>query len=56
MSRGPTHGGAGDLNRRRQAQAAREQLELALDFGGWPWSRRLSLWLDCLVILEESQA
>jgi hypothetical protein len=42
--------------RTRQAQAARGQLELALDFAGWPWSRRLSLWIDCLVILEEGAA
>jgi hypothetical protein len=38
----------------RHAQAAREQIERALDFTGWPWARRLSLWLDAFVILEET--
>ncbi len=38
---------------RQEARAARGQLELALDGAGWPWSRRLSLWIDALVILEE---
>jgi uncharacterized protein DUF3854 len=42
------------VSRRRQAQAARWQLELVLDFAGWPWSQRLSFWLDALVILEEA--
>jgi hypothetical protein len=36
-----------------QARAARGLIELALDACGWPWSRRLSLWLDALVIVEE---
>ena len=36
-----------------QARAARGQMELALDAAGWPWSRRLSLWIDALVVLEE---
>jgi hypothetical protein len=41
----------------RQARAARAVIEAALDLIHWRWSRRLSLWLDCLVILEEeSQA
>jgi len=35
------------------ARAARAELEAALDGAGWPWARRLSLWLDALVILEE---
>ncbi len=39
--------------RRKAARAARGQLELALDVVGWRWSRPLSLWIDCLVILEE---
>jgi hypothetical protein len=37
-----------------QARAARALMELALDHAGWPWSRRLSLWIDLLVLLEES--
>jgi hypothetical protein len=43
-----------------EARAARAVLEAALDAraGGqgvaaWPWSRRLSLWLDALLLLEE---
>lgn len=30
------------------ARAARAEVEAALDAAGWPWSRRLSLWLDAL--------
>lgn len=41
---------------RRQAQAALAQLEVALDFASWPWSRRISLWLDALVLIEEGEA
>jgi len=40
---------------RRQARAARAQVEHALDTAGWRWSRRLSLWIDVLVILEETE-
>lgn len=36
------------------AQAARAAVEAALDAAGWPWSRRLSLWIDALVIVEEA--
>jgi hypothetical protein len=36
------------------ARAARGQLELALDAAGWPLARQISLWIDGLVILEES--
>lgn len=43
----------GDETRRRGAQAARAQIESALAVAGWPWSSRLSAWLDALVILEE---
>jgi hypothetical protein len=43
------------MKQRCAAQAARRQLELALDGAGWPWSRRLSLWLDCLVMFEEGE-
>jgi hypothetical protein len=36
-----------------EARAARRQVEEALGGAGWPWSRRLSLWLDALLMLEE---
>lgn len=36
-----------------QAQAARGEIETALDAAGWPWSRQLSAWLDLLVTVEE---
>jgi hypothetical protein len=29
-------------------------VEAALDTAGWPWSARLSRWLDVLVVIEES--
>lgn len=35
------------------ARSARDIVESALDAGGRPWSRRISLWLDALVVLEE---
>lgn len=35
-----------------EARAARRAVEDALDAAGWPWSRRLSLWLDALLVLE----
>jgi hypothetical protein len=38
-----------------QARAARAIIETALDAAGWPWRRRLSLWLDMLVRLEERE-
>ncbi len=38
----------------RQARAARADVERALDAAGWPWSRRISLWLDALVLVEEA--
>lgn len=37
----------------RQAQAARAQVEWALDILGWAWSLRLSRWLDALMTVEE---
>jgi hypothetical protein len=37
-----------------EAQAARALVEAALDGVGRPWSGRLSLWIDALLILEES--
>jgi len=43
-------------DRRRHAQAARKQIEVALAGTGWPWSRRLSLWIDLLIVLEEASA
>jgi hypothetical protein len=39
---------------RREARAARAVVEAALDASGWPWSRRLSLWLDALIVIEEA--
>jgi hypothetical protein len=35
------------------SRAARRVVEDALDAHGWPWSLRLSRWLDALVVLEE---
>jgi hypothetical protein len=35
------------------ARAARGQIEDVLHATGWPYSTRLSLWLDALVILDE---
>jgi len=37
-------------------KVARADVEAALDAAGWLWSRRLSLWVDALVILEEDAA
>ncbi len=37
----------------REAQAARRIVEAALDRAGWPWRRRLSLWVDALLVVEE---
>ncbi len=39
--------------RQALSRAARGELERALDGLGWPWSRRLSSWLDCLLTIEE---
>lgn len=36
------------------ARAARREVEEALVANHWPWSRRISLWLDALVALEEN--
>jgi hypothetical protein len=40
---------------RQLARAARGTVENALDRVGqpWPWRRGVSLWIDCLVIIEE---
>jgi hypothetical protein len=38
------------------ARAARGAVEDALDGVGWRYSRRLSLWMDALLILEERPA
>jgi hypothetical protein len=35
------------------ARGSRGIAEAALDSAGWPWSRRISLWLDALVMIEE---
>jgi hypothetical protein len=44
-----------------EARAARALVEAALDAlvagrgpAAWPWLRRLSLWVDALVLIEES--
>jgi hypothetical protein len=42
--------------RQRQARAARAIVEGALDASGWRWSRRISLWIDALVLLDETIA
>jgi hypothetical protein len=44
------------VNLRAEVQAARCEIEAALDAAGWPWLRRLSRWLDCLIFLEEGSA
>lgn len=36
-----------------EAKAALLDAEAALDACDWPWSRRLSLWRDALVVLAE---
>ena len=36
-----------------QARAARAAVESAMDASGWPWNRRVSLWIDLLVLVEE---
>jgi hypothetical protein len=41
------------VERARAARAARAIVETALDRRGWPWLRRLSLWLDALAAIEE---
>ena len=41
--------------KRQQARAARPIIEAARAAAGWPWSRRLSLWIDVLVVLEEAE-
>jgi hypothetical protein len=38
------------------ARHARGELEQTLAANGWPWSRRVSLWIDALVLLEEGGA
>jgi hypothetical protein len=38
-----------------QAREARAEVETALDQAGWPWSARLSRWLDALVVIEEGE-
>jgi len=42
-----------NCRRRQAARQARATIEMALDRAGWPWSLRLSRWLDLLVIVEE---
>jgi len=44
------------ISRQRQARAVRAIVETALESAGWPWSLRLSRWLDALLILEEGAA
>jgi hypothetical protein len=54
-SRVAVRNGRSRLPLRRQAQAARAHVEHVLEATGWHWSRRLSLWIDVLVILEEAE-
>jgi hypothetical protein len=48
------------LNQSREALArdclARIELAMGPNVARWPWSRRLSLWCDALVILSEERA
>jgi hypothetical protein len=42
------------------AREARRDIEMALDHNvlaaaGWPWCRRLSLWVDALTVLADSE-
>lgn len=37
-------------------QLARAEIEDAVAGAGWPWSRRLSRWIDALLVLEEGGA
>jgi len=46
----------GILSPQAAARAACGIVEAALDVAGWPWSRRLSLWLDALLVIEEGGA
>ena len=39
-----------------EARMARADVERALDARGWLWRRGLSLWVDALLVLEESAA
>ena len=36
-----------------QARTARGNLEAVMDGVGWPWSLRVSRWVDLLVVIEE---
>jgi len=38
-----------------EARHARGQIEAAVDAAGWPWSRRLSFWIDLLLLIEEDE-
>jgi hypothetical protein len=38
-----------------EARAARALIEATLDAHGWPWRRRLSRWVDALVVLENHE-
>jgi hypothetical protein len=50
--------GAGMIVRRcglaEEARSARGEVEGALARRGWPYSRRLSLWVDSLLVIEEN--
>jgi hypothetical protein len=39
---------------REHAREARRIVEHALDAAGWPWSERLSRWIDGLIVIEEN--
>lgn len=49
------HSGAALLTS-AEARAARRELEAALEANNYLWSRRLSLWYDALVLLEDRVA
>jgi hypothetical protein len=43
-------------SRRREARAARTQVEAGLDRVNWRWSLTQSRWLDALLVIEEAEA
>ncbi len=54
MARDSASGGAAPgVSVAMQARAARRVVEDALAAAGWPWSLRLSRWIDVLLRLEE---
>ncbi len=43
------------FERQALARAARGEIEATLDSAGWQWNRRLSFWLDALLLIEEGR-